>query len=64
MLLSVTDYENREFKQNQSHKLGAVSDRPVDTRMAKIKADFRNFPFQNPVRESSPIKVCDTSAVI
>jgi hypothetical protein len=43
MLQSVTDYENRGLEQNHSHKLGAVSDRQVDTCMAKIEAYFRIF---------------------
>ena len=64
MCCSLTDYENREFEQNQSHKLAAVSDRQVDTRMAKMKADFRNFPFGNLVRKNITIKVCDKSTVI
>jgi hypothetical protein len=50
MLQSVSDYENREFEQNQSHKLGTVSDGQVDTSMAKIKINFRNFPFRNLAR--------------
>jgi hypothetical protein len=45
VLQSVNGYENREFEQNQSHTLGAVSDRQADKRMVKIKADFRNFRF-------------------
>jgi hypothetical protein len=56
---AVCDYENREFEQNKSHKLDAVSGRQVDTRSAKIKADFRNFSFRNLVRENIPIQVCE-----
>jgi hypothetical protein len=64
VLQSETDYKNRHFEQNQSHKLGAVSDRQMDTRMAKTKADFRNFPFGNLVRKNIIIEVCDKSTVI
>jgi hypothetical protein len=64
VLQSVTDYKNRGFEQNQSHKLGAVSDRQLDTRMAKIKANFRNFSFRNLVRENIPIEVCEKSSYI
>ena len=64
MCCRLNDYENREFEQNQSHKLGAVSNREVDTRMAEIKADFRNFPFRNLVSKNITIEVCDKSTVI
>jgi hypothetical protein len=64
VLQSVTDCENREFEQNRSHKLGAVSDRQVDKRMVEIKADFRSFPFRNLARANIPIEVCDKSTVL